>query len=160
MLLCSLIFCFSDSVDDLTLMFPTSERRMIWEATFNEAKQKLALLCERLAPEFTFSLPVRNTRAGLQVFFQKSFKNFKTWEQLSKLILFSFLVPHLLFVLVINLDKSPFGSATVTVTLDKFVYSPLILVVIQLFHLVTAFAMQEFYVSPPCLHIICKKILQ
>ncbi|XP_033149839.1 rho guanine nucleotide exchange factor 17 isoform X2 [Drosophila busckii] len=51
----------------LTVVFNKTEKRAMWEETFNEAKQKLAATLERHPiPEFLTSIPIRKTRAGLQ----------------------------------------------------------------------------------------------
>lgn len=60
-------FVNREGVDNLTIIFPNTEKRSSWESSFNEAKQKLALSIDRKPPpEFIFSLPIRKTRAGLQ----------------------------------------------------------------------------------------------
>lgn len=56
-----------EGIDNLTIIFPTSDKRSRWEEAFNEAKQKLALSTDRRPPpEFMYPLPIRKTRAGLQ----------------------------------------------------------------------------------------------
>ncbi|RWS17899.1 rho guanine nucleotide exchange factor 17-like protein, partial [Dinothrombium tinctorium] len=56
-----------EGVDSLTIIFPSTEKRSSWEATFNEVKQRLVLSTDRKPPpEFLLSLPIRKTRAGLQ----------------------------------------------------------------------------------------------
>ncbi|XP_067128079.1 rho guanine nucleotide exchange factor 17-like [Centruroides vittatus] len=56
-----------EGVENMTVIFPSSEKRLSWEAAFNEAKQKLALSTDRRPPpEFMYPLPIRKTRAGLQ----------------------------------------------------------------------------------------------
>lgn len=56
-----------EGVENITIIFPSTEKRSSWEAAFNEAKQKLALSTDRRPPpEFLHPLPIRKTRAGLQ----------------------------------------------------------------------------------------------
>lgn len=51
----------------MSIIFAAPDKRASWEATFHEAKQKLALSTDRRPPpEFLFPLPIRKTRAGLQ----------------------------------------------------------------------------------------------
>ena len=63
----SSLFSPSETVDNLTIFFPSTEKRSSWEAAYNEAKRKLAMSTDRHpSPEFLLSLPIRKTRAGLQ----------------------------------------------------------------------------------------------
>ncbi|KAI5726828.1 hypothetical protein M8J76_009159 [Diaphorina citri] len=56
-----------DGIENIAMVFPSPEKRASWEESFNEAKQRLALLGERrLWPEFYAPVPIRKTRAGLQ----------------------------------------------------------------------------------------------
>ncbi|XP_022238616.1 rho guanine nucleotide exchange factor 17-like [Limulus polyphemus] len=56
-----------EGVDTICIIFPTPEKKLSWEAAFNEAKQKLALSIDRRPPpEFLYPVPIRKTRAGLQ----------------------------------------------------------------------------------------------
>ncbi|GBL95427.1 Rho guanine nucleotide exchange factor 17 [Araneus ventricosus] len=56
-----------ERVDNLTIQFTSPERRAVWSAAFNEAKQKLAVSTgRRLPPELKKAMPIRKTRAGLQ----------------------------------------------------------------------------------------------
>ncbi|XP_055929410.1 rho guanine nucleotide exchange factor 17-like isoform X2 [Argiope bruennichi] len=52
-----------EHVDNLTIQFPSPERRAVWSAAFTEAKLKLG---RNLPPELKKALPIRKTRAGLQ----------------------------------------------------------------------------------------------
>ncbi|XP_071043623.1 rho guanine nucleotide exchange factor 17 isoform X3 [Parasteatoda tepidariorum] len=57
----------AERAENLVIHFPSAERKALWEATFNEAKQKLAASTgRRFPPEFLIPLPIRKTRAGLQ----------------------------------------------------------------------------------------------
>ncbi|XP_053211596.1 rho guanine nucleotide exchange factor 17-like isoform X5 [Panonychus citri] len=57
----------SEVVDNLTIMFPSTEKRSTWESALTEAKKRLAMSSnQKLPPEFLLSLPIRKTRAGLQ----------------------------------------------------------------------------------------------
>nr|CAD7452222.1 unnamed protein product [Timema tahoe] len=56
-----------NGIENISLVFTKPEKRTIWEESFNEAKQKLALSTDcRPCPEFISPLPIRKTRAGLQ----------------------------------------------------------------------------------------------
>lgn len=56
-----------EGVENLAIIFPSTEKRSSWEVAFNEAKQKLALSTDRRPPpEFLHPVPIRKTRAGLQ----------------------------------------------------------------------------------------------
>lgn len=51
----------------MTVVFPKSEKRTLWEKLFNESKQKLIAAHDfQTSPEFLSSIPIRKTRAGLQ----------------------------------------------------------------------------------------------
>ncbi|XP_013139662.1 PREDICTED: rho guanine nucleotide exchange factor 17 isoform X2 [Papilio polytes] len=53
--------------ENLTIIFPKTEKRSSWEELINETKQKLCVYGhERPAPEFLSPVPIRKTRAGLQ----------------------------------------------------------------------------------------------
>ncbi|XP_053615375.1 rho guanine nucleotide exchange factor 17 isoform X2 [Plodia interpunctella] len=55
--------------ENLTIIFPKTEKRSSWEELVNETKQKLSIQTwerGRLAPEFLSPVPIRKTRAGLQ----------------------------------------------------------------------------------------------
>ncbi|XP_063622647.1 rho guanine nucleotide exchange factor 17 isoform X2 [Cydia splendana] len=57
----------SNGPENLTLIFPKTEKRSNWEELINETKQKLCVYGqERTAPEFLSPVPIRKTRAGLQ----------------------------------------------------------------------------------------------
>ncbi|GFU48949.1 rho guanine nucleotide exchange factor 17 [Nephila pilipes] len=60
-----LVLTRNEAVENITLLFPTPEQRMTWEAAFLDAKDKLDEKVE--TPEFLCSIPLRKTRAGLQV---------------------------------------------------------------------------------------------
>ncbi|GFR25207.1 rho guanine nucleotide exchange factor 17 [Trichonephila clavata] len=63
-----LVLTINDDVENITLLFPNPEQRMTWEAAFLDAKEKLHHVSEKVeAPEFLCSIPLRKTRAGLQV---------------------------------------------------------------------------------------------
>ncbi|GFV58544.1 rho guanine nucleotide exchange factor 17 [Trichonephila clavipes] len=63
-----LVLTINDDVENITLMFPNPEQRMTWEAAFLDAKEKSDHVSEKVeAPEFLCSIPLRKTRAGLQV---------------------------------------------------------------------------------------------
>nr|CAD7201088.1 unnamed protein product [Timema douglasi] len=56
-----------NGIENISIVFTKPEKRTIWEESFNEAKQKLALSTDRRpCPEFISPLPIRKTRAGLQ----------------------------------------------------------------------------------------------
>ncbi|KAK3872868.1 hypothetical protein Pcinc_022083 [Petrolisthes cinctipes] len=56
-----------ESMENLTFMFTSAEKRALWEEAFNDAKHKLAMSADRRPPpEFVSALPIRKTRAGLQ----------------------------------------------------------------------------------------------
>uniref|UniRef100_A0A8D9BUD0 Rho guanine nucleotide exchange factor 17 n=1 Tax=Cacopsylla melanoneura TaxID=428564 RepID=A0A8D9BUD0_9HEMI len=56
-----------DGIENISMVFPSPEKRASWEESFTEAKQRLALSGERrLWPEFVTPVPIRKTRAGLQ----------------------------------------------------------------------------------------------
>lgn len=56
-----------EGVDNLTVIFPSADKRASFETTLIEAKQKLAQTIDRRPPpEFLYPLPIRKTRAGLQ----------------------------------------------------------------------------------------------
>lgn len=56
-----------EGVENIAIIFPSTEKRSSWEVAFNEAKQKLALSTDRRPPpEFLHPVPIRKTRAGLQ----------------------------------------------------------------------------------------------
>ncbi|KAK8749646.1 hypothetical protein OTU49_015465 [Cherax quadricarinatus] len=56
-----------ESMENLTFMFRSAEKRAMWEEAFNDAKHKLAMSADRRPPpEFLSALPIRKTRAGLQ----------------------------------------------------------------------------------------------
>lgn len=62
-----MIFLDRDGIENISMVFPTPEKRASWEESFTEAKQRLALSGERrLWPEFVAPVPIRKTRAGLQ----------------------------------------------------------------------------------------------
>ncbi|XP_076358964.1 uncharacterized protein LOC143251577 [Tachypleus tridentatus] len=62
-----LVVTVQEGVDTICIIFPTPEKKLSWEAAFNEAKQKLALSIDRRPPpEFLYPVPIRKTRAGLQ----------------------------------------------------------------------------------------------
>ncbi|KAI8437746.1 hypothetical protein MSG28_011980 [Choristoneura fumiferana] len=53
--------------ENLTIIFPKTDKRSSWEELINETKQKLCVYGqERPAPEFLSPVPIRKTRAGLQ----------------------------------------------------------------------------------------------
>nr|KAF7427605.1 hypothetical protein H0235_007299 [Vespula pensylvanica] len=55
-------------IENISVVFTKPDKRASWEESFNEAKQKLVLSADRrLCPEFVCSLPIRKTRAGLQL---------------------------------------------------------------------------------------------
>ncbi|CAG4987568.1 unnamed protein product [Colias eurytheme] len=57
----------SSGSENLTIIFPKTEKRSNWEELINETKQKLSVYGqERPAPEFLSPVPIRKTRAGLQ----------------------------------------------------------------------------------------------
>ncbi|CAK1593718.1 unnamed protein product [Parnassius mnemosyne] len=57
----------SSGPENLTIIFPKTEKRNSWEELINETKQKLCVYGhERPAPEFLSPVPIRKTRAGLQ----------------------------------------------------------------------------------------------
>ncbi|CAH2095169.1 unnamed protein product [Euphydryas editha] len=57
----------SSGPENLTIIFPKTEKRSNWEELINETKQKLCVYGqERPAPEFLSPVPIRKTRAGLQ----------------------------------------------------------------------------------------------
>ncbi|XP_054715592.1 rho guanine nucleotide exchange factor 17-like [Uloborus diversus] len=63
-----LAFNVNDEVENLLVTFPNPEQRMTWEAAFLETKEKLNKCSEKSCPpEFLCSLPIRKTRAGLQI---------------------------------------------------------------------------------------------
>ncbi|KAJ8297486.1 hypothetical protein KUTeg_024017 [Tegillarca granosa] len=55
-----------EGVHHLDISFNSSEKRSNWESAFTEAKQRLALLSDRRAPEFLQPLQITKTRAGMQ----------------------------------------------------------------------------------------------
>ncbi|KAH6936785.1 hypothetical protein HPB50_021589 [Hyalomma asiaticum] len=56
-----------EGVENIAIIFPSTEKRSSWEVAFNEAKQKLALSTDRRPPpEFLHPVAIRKTRAGLQ----------------------------------------------------------------------------------------------
>lgn len=62
------ILLLRESIDNLTIIFTNTEKRLSWESTFNDAKKRLSLTSDhRTKPEFLLSLPIRKTRAGLQI---------------------------------------------------------------------------------------------
>ncbi|XP_063832682.1 rho guanine nucleotide exchange factor 17-like [Ostrinia nubilalis] len=57
----------SNGPENLTIIFPKTDKRSSWEELINETKQKLSMYGpERTAPEFLSPVPIRKTRAGLQ----------------------------------------------------------------------------------------------
>ncbi|CAH2054781.1 unnamed protein product, partial [Iphiclides podalirius] len=57
----------SNGPENLTIIFPKTDKRSSWEELINETKQKLCVYGhERAAPEFLSPVPIRKTRAGLQ----------------------------------------------------------------------------------------------
>ncbi|XP_013195748.2 rho guanine nucleotide exchange factor 17 isoform X2 [Amyelois transitella] len=54
--------------ENLTIIFPKTEKRSSWEELVNETKQKLSVWsgAGAPAPEFVSPVPIRKTRAGLQ----------------------------------------------------------------------------------------------
>ncbi|XP_048477910.1 rho guanine nucleotide exchange factor 17 isoform X3 [Plutella xylostella] len=57
----------SNGPENLTVIFPKTEKRNNWEELINETKQKLCLYSQdRPPPEFLSPVPIRKTRAGLQ----------------------------------------------------------------------------------------------
>ncbi|KAG8183951.1 hypothetical protein JTE90_005182 [Oedothorax gibbosus] len=58
----------NDEVENMILIFANPEQRMMWQAAFLDAKDKLDNTSENTVhPEFLCSLPLRRTRAGLQI---------------------------------------------------------------------------------------------
>ncbi|KAF6212697.1 hypothetical protein GE061_013223 [Apolygus lucorum] len=54
-------------MENIALIFSKPEKRTLWEETFNDAKQRLALSGhQRALPELMSAVPIRKTRAGLQ----------------------------------------------------------------------------------------------
>ncbi|KAL0819297.1 hypothetical protein ABMA28_008534 [Loxostege sticticalis] len=57
----------SNGPENLTIIFPKTDKRSSWEELINETKQKMSMYGpERTAPEFLSPVPIRKTRAGLQ----------------------------------------------------------------------------------------------
>ncbi|XP_063914840.1 rho guanine nucleotide exchange factor 17-like isoform X2 [Zophobas morio] len=57
----------SNGLENISVVFSNPEKRVSWEESFNEAKQKLAISGDRkLCPELLATVPIRKTRAGLQ----------------------------------------------------------------------------------------------
>ncbi|CAA9999436.1 unnamed protein product [Nesidiocoris tenuis] len=53
--------------ENIALIFSKPEKRTLWEETFSDAKQRLALSGhQRALPELMSAVPIRKTRAGLQ----------------------------------------------------------------------------------------------
>ncbi|XP_061184176.1 rho guanine nucleotide exchange factor 17-like [Saccostrea echinata] len=55
-----------EAIYPLEIMFSSGEKRIAWEAAVSEAKQKLAQMFDKRAPEFLTPLPITKTRAGMQ----------------------------------------------------------------------------------------------
>lgn len=55
-----------EAIYPLEIMFTSGEKRITWEATVSDAKQKLAQMFDKRAPEFLTPLPITKTRAGMQ----------------------------------------------------------------------------------------------
>ncbi|CAC5403338.1 ARHGEF17 [Mytilus coruscus] len=61
-----IIVTTQEGVFPLEICFSSSEKRSAWEAAFYDAKQKLAILSNKRAPEFLQPLQITKTRAGMQ----------------------------------------------------------------------------------------------
>ncbi|VDI64687.1 Rho guanine nucleotide exchange factor 17 [Mytilus galloprovincialis] len=61
-----IIVTTQEGVFPLELCFSSSEKRSAWESAFYDAKQKLAILSNKRAPEFLQPLQITKTRAGMQ----------------------------------------------------------------------------------------------
>ncbi|XP_022323866.1 rho guanine nucleotide exchange factor 17-like isoform X2 [Crassostrea virginica] len=55
-----------EAIYPLEIMFSSGEKRIAWEAAVSDAKQKLAQMFDKRAPEFLTPLPITKTRAGMQ----------------------------------------------------------------------------------------------
>lgn len=57
-----------EGVDNLTIIFPSADKRSAFESCLLDAKNRLTQSLDRKVPppEFLFPLPIRKTRAGLQ----------------------------------------------------------------------------------------------
>ncbi|KAK9889314.1 hypothetical protein WA026_004594 [Henosepilachna vigintioctopunctata] len=54
-------------IEHISVLFPTPEKRTIWEETFTETKNKLVIAgVKNSIPELVATVPIRKTRAGLQ----------------------------------------------------------------------------------------------
>ncbi|XP_067663599.1 rho guanine nucleotide exchange factor 17-like [Haliotis asinina] len=61
-----LLVTTQEGVHQFVVVFPSTEKRITWEAAFTDAKTKLSLLSDKRAPEFLQPLQITKTRAGMQ----------------------------------------------------------------------------------------------
>ncbi|KAK3099343.1 hypothetical protein FSP39_002973 [Pinctada imbricata] len=61
-----LLVTTQERIYPLEVSFNSAEKRSQWESTFYDAKQKLAMMSDKRAPEFLQALPITKTRAGMQ----------------------------------------------------------------------------------------------
>ncbi|XP_041358523.1 rho guanine nucleotide exchange factor 17-like isoform X2 [Gigantopelta aegis] len=61
-----LLVTTQEGILHLVIAFPSADKKSSWECLFYDAKQKLALLSDKRAPEFLQPLQITKTRAGMQ----------------------------------------------------------------------------------------------